>query len=326
MRTKPVWISRPPLAARLTAPADAVHGAVDHLRVDDVARHACERLRGLDDDHVVGAVDVPAVLRRGGHRLDPLAEGGGVDPARAVDPPRDGERQDRDRDRDPGERDERQPGAFAQDAGHRLEVAPRGGRPGTAPTGPTNATPIARIASGIHSSGEDSWARSAALRSRRAEERHDRASGRGRTRSGTRRGCRARTPPSARCAVRPRAGRPSRRTPRAAGSRPAPGRRSRNVTNVIGIALPQPAHLAHVLLVVHPVDHRAGAQEHQRLVERVRDQEEHRDRVGAHPDGDEHVAELADRRVREHTFDVELRDRAGGRRTTPSRRRSPGRR
>ena len=53
--------------------------------------------------------------------------------------------------------------------------------------------------------------------------------------------------------------------------------------NVTGIALPQAAHPAQVLFLVHPVDHRPGRQEHQRLVERVGDEEEHRHAVGAHP-------------------------------------------
>ena len=36
-------------------------------------------------------------------------------------------------------------------------------------------------------------------------------------------------------------------------------------------------------------------------------------RVRAHADGEEHVAELADRRVREHALDVVLHDRDRGR-------------
>ena len=56
-----------------------------------------------------------------------------------------------------------------------------------------------------------------------------------------------------------------------------------NVTPVTGIRSQQPAHLLHVRLVVHPVHHRAGAQEHQRLVERVGHQHEERDRVRPQP-------------------------------------------
>ena len=62
----------------------------------------------------------------------------------------------------------------------------------------------------------------------------------------------------------------------------------------------QQAHAAHVLLVVHPVDDRAGPEEQQRLEEGVRDHVEDGRDVGARADGEEHVAELADRRVGEH--------------------------
>ena len=72
--------------------------------------------------------------------------------------------------------------------------------------------------------------------------------------------------------------------------------------------LAQHAHLAHVLLVVHPVDDRAGPEEQQRLEEGVRDHVEDGRHVGARADGEEHVAELADRRVGEHLLDVVLGD------------------
>ena len=67
-----------------------------------------------------------------------------------------------------------------------------------------------------------------------------------------------------------------------------------NVAAVTGIELAQRAHPAHVLLVVHAVDHRAGPEEQQRLEERVGDHVEDRRDVRARPDGEEHVAELAD--------------------------------
>src|SRR5436853_535290 len=59
--------------------------------------------------------------------------------------------------------------------------------------------------------------------------------------------------------------------------------------------LPQRTHEAHVLLVVHAVDHRAGAEEQQRLEEGVRDHVEDGGDVRAAADGQEHVAELRDR-------------------------------
>ena len=74
----------------------------------------------------------------------------------------------------------------------------------------------------------------------------------------------------------------------------------------------QAAHPPHVLDVGDAVDHRPGSQEQESLEERVGDEVEHgRDR---RPDSEseEHVAELADRRVRHHALDVELHERDGG--------------
>ena len=70
--------------------------------------------------------------------------------------------------------------------------------------------------------------------------------------------------------------------------------------------LPQAAHLAHVLLAAERVNHRARAEEEQRLEERVRHQVEHAGAVRADAAGQQHVAELRDGRVGEHALDVVL--------------------
>ena len=75
----------------------------------------------------------------------------------------------------------------------------------------------------------------------------------------------------------------------------------------------QSAHVADVLLTGQRVDDGARAEEEQRLEERMRVKMEDAGAVRAHPHRQEHVAELRDRRIRQHALDVVLdqADRAG---------------
>src|ERR1700720_491420 len=70
----------------------------------------------------------------------------------------------------------------------------------------------------------------------------------------------------------------------------------------------QSPHLPDVLLVVHRKDDGAGAQEQQRLEERVRAEMEHGLRRPAQPYTHDHVAKLGERRISENAFDVVLLD------------------
>ena len=65
--------------------------------------------------------------------------------------------------------------------------------------------------------------------------------------------------------------------------------------------------------MVHRVDHRAGAEEQQRLEEGVGEEVEHRRAIGADAGGEEHVAELRAGRISDHPLDVVLHraDRRG---------------
>ena len=83
---------------------------------------------------------------------------------------------------------------------------------------------------------------------------------------------------------------------------------------MIGSSLPQAAEAPHVDDVAHRVHHAAGAEEQQGLEEGVREQVEHRRDHGhaasrrvAGAQRQEHVAELADRRVGQHALEVGLR-------------------
>ncbi len=66
------------------------------------------------------------------------------------------------------------------------------------------------------------------------------------------------------------------------------------------------AHLADVLLVRERMDHEPGRQEEERLEEGVRHQVEETGAIRTQPGRDEHVADLAHRRVRDDALDVRL--------------------
>ena len=68
------------------------------------------------------------------------------------------------------------------------------------------------------------------------------------------------------------------------------------------------AHAAHVLLVVHAVNHAAGAEEHQRFEERVRHHVKDADHERAHAASHEHETKLGYGRVGQDFLNVVLRD------------------
>ena len=92
--------------------------------------------------------------------------------------------------------------------------------------------------------------------------------------------------------------------------------------------LAQAAHIVHILrvnavvtgvqhTVLHPVDHRAGTEEQQRFEEGVGHQVEGGGHISADPQGGDHVAQLGDRRVSQHAFDIVLRHGDRGAQTGP---------
>ena len=76
-------------------------------------------------------------------------------------------------------------------------------------------------------------------------------------------------------------------------------------------ALAEPAHLAHVLLVVAPENDRARTEEQRRLEKRVGEQVVRAGPVRAHANADEHETKLRYRRVGQHLLDVVLEEADG---------------
>ena len=80
----------------------------------------------------------------------------------------------------------------------------------------------------------------------------------------------------------------------------------------VGHEPPEAAELAHVDHAAHGVHHAASAEEQQGLKKRVREQVIHsagHARECPRAERQEHVAELANRRIGEHSLEIELRER-----------------
>ena len=310
-RTNPVWTSADRRGEAPRAGAHPVHEPVHDLRVEHVRREpGCRRSR-VHEQRGVRMVDVPAVPRGARERLEPLAEREPFDPAGGVDPPGDRERAERDRGRD-------------RRAGRSSEA------PSPAGTGPVTGS---RTRASLPSEEVDSTSPARTAPAARIDERdrhHRRRLVCVLGLLAPRRSRRTRGTPAARCRARTggrRASRGGRSTccpvwfansriwsfAKKPASGKTPARANAPTTNVHPVdrhPSDQPAHPLQVGLLVHPVHHGARAQEHQRLVERVGDEHEHRARVEAHARGHEHEPELADRGVGEDALDVVLRQRA----------------
>src|SRR5262245_59953730 len=80
----------------------------------------------------------------------------------------------------------------------------------------------------------------------------------------------------------------------------------------VGHVLLQTAHAPHVLLVVHAVNHAAGAEKHERFKERVRHYMEDADDKSTHATGHEHETQLRNSRVGKYLLNIVLGDTDSG--------------
>ncbi len=81
------------------------------------------------------------------------------------------------------------------------------------------------------------------------------------------------------------------------------------------------------MAVLHPLDHRAGREEQQRLEECMRDEVEHARHVSSKAHRRHHETQLADRGIGQHALNVILPDsdaRREERRGSADKRRQPG--
>ena len=69
----------------------------------------------------------------------------------------------------------------------------------------------------------------------------------------------------------------------------------------------QPAHIPHVLLVVHGMNNRACPQKEQRLEKGMGEQVENRAAKGTNPRRKHHVTKLRAGRIGNHPLDIKLR-------------------
>ena len=306
-RTNPRWILGATSGGLDHVLGDLVHRPVDHPVVDH-REDPTERLAGMLDQPGVERVEVEGVREPPGELGLAFGERLPVDAARGPDPERHRDRRDRERDRDgdQGRVGKRCLAVFDR-AHDRLEEAGQpaalGGQAQEQPADDREEREdherrlhrrrgLVRVllAAPAAEERQEQWSRDVQRRQEGADRRQD-----------PRQLSIARGGEPDDLVLREEA-----RERRDAGERQRadrePGGRERHVR-------PQASHPPHVGLVVQAVQHVAGREEEQGLVERVADEQQHGSGVEAHPGREEHEPDLAHRRVRERALQVELADR-----------------